>query len=357
MAVTNGQAGSLLIVGNPDQGHVGHHFLGAAQELGIEAKLCDVSQAFGDSALRRRILWWWDRQPPCLRDFGRQVVNTVRACRPKWVLTTGIAPVDRSALAEIGNHARRINYLTDDPWNAAHRARWFMQALPEYDHIFSPRRANLQDLSSAGCRRVTYLPFGYNPKVHYPSRGDAGGPPALREGFEADVVFVGGADVDRVPYAEALIRSGFRVALYGGYWDHYSNTRSCYRGNVAPEIVRQATGSAKVALCLVRRANRDGHVMRTFEIAAIGGCMLTEYTAEHEEIFGAEGETTLYFRSAAEMLDKTRWLLDHDQERARLAEAARQRIVGGHNTYRDRLESMLGMCSAPDRAGEPPALR
>ena len=92
---------------------------------------------------------------------------------------------------------------------------------------------------------------------------------------------------------------------------------------------------------LVRRANRDGHVMRSFEIPAIGTCMLTEYTEEHAAIFGEDGKNVVYFRTLEGMVSRLRWLLEHDDERQRLAGAAHQLIVGGKNTYRDRLETML----------------
>ena len=60
--------------------------------------------------------------------------------------------------------------------------------------------------------------------------------------------------------------------------------------------IRAASASAKVCLCLVRRANRDGHTMRSFEAAAIGGCILAEDTADHREIFGPEDYAARYFR-------------------------------------------------------------
>jgi hypothetical protein len=41
------------------------------------------------------------------------------------------------------------------------------------------------------------------------------------------------------------------------------------------------------------------------------------------------------------MVGRLRWLLDHDAERARLADAAHRLIVNGKHTYRDRLEMML----------------
>ena len=73
--------------------------------------------------------------------------------------------------------------------------------------------------------------------------------------------------------------------------------------------------------------------------------MLTEDTAEHREIFGQEGEAVVYFQTIPEMLEKTRWLLNHDQERQRLAQNAHLLITQGQNTYGDRLKTMLSTIS------------
>jgi spore maturation protein CgeB len=82
--------------------------------------------------------------------------------------------------------------------------------------------------------------------------------------------------------------------------------------------------------------------MRSFEIAALGGCMLAEDTAEHREIFGPEGKAVFYFRSPREAAERTRALLADPTERTRLSAAIRRRIVSrGANTYRDRLLRML----------------
>jgi spore maturation protein CgeB len=112
--------------------------------------------------------------------------------------------------------------------------------------------------------------------------------------------------------------------------------------------LRKAVGAAKVVLCLVRRANRDGHVMRTFELAAMGACMLTEDTTDHRELFGPEGQAVMYFRNEVEMVDKLRWLLEHKADRQRLQDAARRLVTQGRHTYQDRLQAMLA--AAPSEA-------
>jgi len=330
----------ILLAGNPGVVHVGAHLNHAAKTLGFHVKLCDLTAAFSGPLWLTKFNWCLrGHRPSRLREFSRQVVQACREFRPSCMLSTGIAPIEAWALEAIGKlGVQRFNYLTDDPWNPAHRAQWFMKALACYDHVFSPRRASLEDLRLLGCAQVSYVSFAYAPELHFPE------PPATaqeRAQFDADVVFVGGADRDRVPYIAALIRAEFKVALYGGYWERFSETRSYAHGHADPQTLRKAIGGAKVALGLVRRANRDGHSMRTFEVPAIGACMLTEGTEEHREIFGEEGKAVLYFSTIPEMIDKLCWLLDHEDERRRLAEASHALIVNGRNTYKDRLVAML----------------
>jgi len=276
-----------------------------------------------------------------LKSFSEQLVESCRQFQPRWLLATGISPIGDQALAMIGKFGTlRLNFLTDDPWNLAHRAPWFLKALPHYDHVFSPRRANLEDLRKLGCTGVSYLPFAYAPDIHFP---DLPRTDAEQACFSADVVFAGGADADRVEYMTAIVRAGFKLALYGGYWERFPALKLCSRGHADTQTLRKAIGGAKVALCLVRRANRDGHSMRTFEVPAVGACILMEDTEEQREIFGEDGQAVLYFKDVAEMLDKLRWLLTHDGERRRLAQAAHRMVTRAKHTYKDRLLNMLNI--------------
>jgi spore maturation protein CgeB len=256
--------------------------------------------------------------------------------KPTHLLAAGLMPIRPEDLRKIGAAGiQRLTFLTDDPWNAAHRSRWFHRSLNQYDYVFSPRKANLQDLRNHGCRRVHYLPFAYSPDVHLSTTSEQIGVNGK------DILFAGGADGDRVPYIRALVLAGFSVALYGGYWGLHQDLRTHWHGHANLDTLRRMTLASKISLCLGRRANRDGHAMRTFEAAAMAGCMLIEETHEHREIFGPDGQAVTYFRTIPEMVARARWLLAHDAERVRLRAAANSLITNGHNTYGDRLVNML----------------
>jgi hypothetical protein len=334
----------LLIVGNAGGTNVGASLLRAAQRQGLVAELLDAAAAFAGPAWRRRLNWHLlGHRPPCLREYGRSLLEAARRLRATTLISTGQCPLEADVLRQLGAAGvTRLHYSTDDPWNPTARGAWFLRTLPLYDRVFTTRRANLDDLAAFGCRAPLYLPFGYDESLFFYEP-----PPAERRAaLAAPVLFVGGADADRVPLIAALSGSGVRVALYGSYWERDARTRALTRGRADPATLRHATLAADVNLCLVRRANRDGHVMRSYEIPAIGGCMLVEDTAEHRALFGDDGDCVRYFRDAADLPERTAALLAQPQERARLAQAAHARITRGGNTYRERLATMLAAGAA-----------
>ncbi len=329
--------GTFVLVGNPGPEHVGRHFHDAADELGIETVFLDLRRAHASPL--QKVSWHLrGHRPGRLQAFSRDVVRACRDVHAACLLVTGIAPPSASALAEIASLGTVcMNFLTDDPWNPAHHAAWFVRALAHYDHVFSPRTANIEDLRALGCPGVSYLPFAYAAAHHVRllNAGPGGQDPTC------DVVFVGGADRDRVGWVSALLRAGFGMECYGGYWDRFPETRGCARGMAAPDRLADVLRRGKVVLCLVRRANRDGHSMRTFESAAMGACMLVEDTEDHRRLFGPDGEAVRYFRSREELVDRAGWLVGDEAERSRLAATAQALVIGGSHSYRDRLRSML----------------
>jgi glycosyltransferase involved in cell wall biosynthesis len=331
----------LIIVGNPEEHHVGAHFLSAARQLGLQATLLDVREAHSRNVWVKRFFHRvLNRRPAHLNRFSQKLVELCRESKPDLLLVTGISAPHIRALKEIGEMGiQRANFLTDDPWNPRNGAVFFWPALREYDVVWSPRRSNLDDLRRHGCRRAEYLPFGYNPTVHFPEAPQTAGE---RERFSCDVVFVGGADADRLPVARALVRAGFNVHLYGGYWDRDAELRQHWRGFVHGRELRMAVGGATVNICLGRKANRDGHAMRSLELPAMGACMIVEDTPEHRELYGDEEDCVEYYSNIEEMVDKVRALCARPEHARLLGSRVFTRICHqSRHTYADRLRCIL----------------
>lgn len=333
----------LLIIAPNQWGHMGRYLTSAARQLGLDFRIIDANEAEARSRIRKSFYWRLrGKRPGRLERFAARVLNFCAEARPDLVITTGRAPLERShieSLRALG--VRIVNYSTDDPWNPRLKAPWFLAAMPSYDAIFTTRRANLDDFRRCGVQAVHYVPFAYDPQVHRPWAENV---PASRP---SDLLFVGGYDVDRFPLIGALIDAGLDLALFGLYWNRHFKTRAYWRGLADQDTIRSASAVARVCLCLVRRANRDGHVMRSYEAAAIGGCILAEDTADHRELFG---DAARYFSTTAELVQQAKSLGNDAEARHRLSLRLRDRMAANGHTYADRLATMLRASVVDDQS-------
>ncbi len=328
----------LMIVGVTGNTHIATSLERAAAALGKRHRVFDTAPAYEGPALRRRLVWrLGGRRPYDLDGFSQAIARAVEDEPPRVLLTLGHAPVTERALERArARGAFCINWSTDDPWNPVHRAAWHLRSLRGYDRVFTPRSSNIDDFRRLGCADVAYLPFGYDPALFSaPDEAELAG--AERHA----ALFVGGGDRDRRRFFRGYRRHGPMPALVGGYWSRSPATRAFALGHKSARELRLLTAAAAANLCLVRRANRDGHVMRTFEIPAVGGFMIAEDTHEHRAIFGEEGARVCYFGTPEEAARKARWAAAHRAERSRMAAAAHALVTTGGHSYRDRLKAML----------------
>jgi spore maturation protein CgeB len=327
----------LVIVGNRGGSNIAESLFRGAERLGWPADIYGVEAAASSIRMINALSWRLrDKRPPFSWRISRDLEQILDDKKPSVLITTGLSAVSAktiSAYKERGVVC--MHFSSDDPWNAGQRAEWHHRALTSYDIVFTPRRSNLLDLERLPCRRVCYLPFAFDEDLVSAALSTA------HPQTSPDALFVGGADTERADFFKRYLAAAAPVTLVGAYWDRFRGLTPHSIGHMKPEDVGALTQAAAVNLCLTRRANRDGHVMRSFEIAALGGCMVVEDTEEHREIFGADGHCVVYFRTPEEAADCVRKLLANTPERKRLADAVRQHINSHAHTYTDRLKTMM----------------
>jgi spore maturation protein CgeB len=330
----------LLLIGGSHPTAVGMSLQHAARERpDLQVQYLSTEAAYQGPRLWRALLWRLaDKRPARLQWFNRQVLATIHASLPDLVLCAGNLPLTQPTVRSLNDKGARTGiYLTDDPWNPCHRNRRFMRALSEYHWRLTPRKANLPELDALAPGHCSYLPFGYEPRYFYPYSAIDAAPPPHR----CELFYAGGADVDRVDIMSAVLEAGIDLHLYGDLWKRWPATRKANLGYAAPADLARLIAEAAISLCLVRRANRDGSCMKSFELPAAGACMVVERTAEHEALFGADGDAVRYFTDNASLIATTQALLERPSDRQRLRERAHQLITQGGHTYAHRLESML----------------
>lgn len=239
-----------------------------------------------------------------------------------------------------------INWNHDEFFNplrsAGHIWSPFLEeAFKEYDVIITPRKHLIEPYLKRGARRVEYLPFACDPRIHQPKN------PSVEdiEKYSSEIIFVGNWSLIRGEMFSHLIESE-PLTIWGASW-----WRSGWRFNASPNARLMGVtpqdrmplllACSKIALNMYTRENSDRYTIRNFEIPASRGFQLAERTDEAREFFEEDAEAA-YFSTTEELIDKCRYYRANDAARMRIAEAGYRRYVKSGYTYNDRVISLLG---------------
>ena len=96
---------------------------------------------------------------------------------------------------------------------------------------------------------------------------------------------------------------------------------------------------SKINLNITLRSITSGIPLRAMDIMGAGGFLLTNFQEDYLRHF-TPGEEFVYFESAEDMQDKIHYYLDHEKERAEIAQNAKKAIASKH-TYLIRMQELL----------------
>lgn len=96
---------------------------------------------------------------------------------------------------------------------------------------------------------------------------------------------------------------------------------------------------SRINLNISLRSIGSGIPLRAFDIMGCGGFLLSNYQADFLENF-TPGEDFEYYESEADLLQKIRYYLTHEEERRAIAKNGHDKVAAAH-TYRDRVREML----------------
>jgi spore maturation protein CgeB len=79
--------------------------------------------------------------------------------------------------------------------------------------------------------------------------------------------------------------------------------------------------------------------MRMFEVTGVGSCLLTDNKKNIKDLFVA-GEEVVVYDSPGDCIDKVKWLLENEHERAKIAGMGQKRTLESH-TVEKRCKSII----------------
>jgi spore maturation protein CgeB len=334
---------SLLYFGPQWEGSTSVQRLHAFSQLeGVRAIGIDNGAQVGGSASLWRRIRWRLRLPVDAGKENEQLIASAAQHRPDIVLVDNSKVLRRTTLRDLrALGVRRLVYYSPDdivaPHNLSLPLKW---SFPLWDVVCTTKTFNVPELTALGVKRPFLIGKAFDPVLHQPMS-----PEEVGHDFEKfDVVFVGTFERERCESINALAAAGISIVIYGadkGNWQGQPlHPAITVRPSVFGTDYVKAWHTAKVALCFLRKINRDRITQRTMEIAAIGRPMVAERTDEHDSHF-LHREEYLGFRDDEELVTHVRDLLASANRRQKLAAAARKRcLTSGYSTL-DRARQMM----------------
>ena len=169
-------------------------------------------------------------------------------------------------------------------------------------------------------------------------------PPAERH----DVVFVGQLGGDEHREANSVIEaaaSEVPVDVWGpgvDEWPVGSPLRGRYHGVAWGAEMYRVLAASRIALNR-HLSSAEGHAnnMRLFEATGVGTLLLTDVAAGLDSLF-EPGREVVTYSDAADLVEKARWYLEHEPERAAVAAAGHARTLSEH-TYEERMRELASV--------------
>jgi spore maturation protein CgeB len=305
-----------------------HAFVSPLQRLGHEIRVFDTLQA--------------DRRGDP-RTTGEALLAEAAEFDPDVVFTMLMEdelPID--VVAKLGERAFTINWFADDAWRfrsfTRHVAPAFraavttsLRALPRYKAL---------DV------KVVYCPWGFNRDLFHPVDT-----PTLH-----DVAFVGQRYGNRAKLIERLRSEGLDVDARGGGWpDGRVDARDIAgvfcsakvtlnplssSGGPLKRLGIRFRGSTRLDNALVHAFHPPLQMKaRLVEVAACGAFQLTNSIPELSRMFEV-GSEIVVARRYNELLDSIRYFLEHEKERAEIAQNALARAQAEH-TFEQRFDFLF----------------
>lgn len=252
----------------------------------------------------------------------------------KWLWPETLLSLKRRTSAQL------IHY-TPDPAILFHKSRYFNKCIPVYDVLFTTKRFEIPLYHQAGAQKLHFTYPAFEKKRFYPripSEDD-------RRNFSSDICIIGHSEKHYAASLRAVSGTGAKIQVWGPGWVRYSwlhpwASKYVSGNGVWGEQYPVALNCGKIILGLLSKYIPETITTRSFEIPACGAFMLAERTEDHLQAF-QEGKEAEYFASRAELIDKAKYYLNHQDERNRIGDAGRQRCLRSGYDNHERLKKML----------------
>jgi len=247
----------------------------------------------------------------------------------------------QATLKLLGAEYLIANYNPDHPFIISSRGSGNANILKNmmfYDIHFCYSSQVVQQISRQYKLPSVYLPFGF--ELSKKQIEDIN--------IQVEVLkvcFIGNPDQIRRSHLEYLLNKSFAIDVYGKGWDRFLDKKRFPKLEIFPAVFGNAFWRTirkyRVQLNIFRPHNKGSHNMRTFEVPAVGGIMLSQNSPEHQEFF-QDNKEAFFYNDMEEMANKATNLLGLNHEDViKIRHAAMNRCQNSRYAYKDRTQLVV----------------
>lgn len=203
-----------------------------------------------------------------------------------------------------------------------------------YRIIFVFSRQLIPIFYQLGAKDVRWLPFAHDPETHFPCRPT--------HNIITPIIYFGTWGPLQEWWLGMLVEHG--LSIFGTNWENLpkeNQLQTCWKKGRGIGLAMGAEVSqASIVFNMVRAEAGCGSTMKTFEIPACGGFMLTNRTEEQEEFFKDKFEC-IYYDCVEDLKEKIYFYIKNNSERRRIV--ANAFVQAKNHTYVDRVKQILNI--------------
>lgn len=258
---------------------------------------------------------------PFINKINKDFIDYIDKVKPDTIILYHAILIRPSTIKHIKKNYKTliVQYTPDNPFSKkANKLYWknYINSIHIADYTTPHRKKNIVDIKKYGGKILNdfiLMPY-FIPEKEYPISQDK-----IPKKYICDVVFAGHFENDnRVECIESLLKSGYKVNLFGGGWNEaagFLSKMSPIHDLLPTEPVvgkdyLYALNGAKICLCFYSKLNEDSYTTRVFQIPATKSAMFSEDSEDIKKILKEDHEVVI-FRNQDELNSKVRHYLNN----------------------------------------------
>jgi spore maturation protein CgeB len=238
-----------------------------------------------------------------------KLLEVIKRKNPDVIITAKLDILSESFLSQLKSVSKILLNINPDHPYVIHKNNIdvLLNTLKYYDAVFTFGKGIIPVYYQLGAKQVYWLPFAYDPEIHFVSK---------TSDYIYDCSYFGSWAKIQEHYISSLMDENYKVGIFGPRWYKSKNKnvkKSWIKDAGIGKGISAEVSKSRIVFNLIRAEHGCFHSMKTFELPACGAFIISNRSNEQLEFFP---ETAVcYFDTLDELKEKVKFYRNKDDIR------------------------------------------